>query len=313
MITAGIMQGRNGGVALIQDGRLVLHSEVRQLDNNPRDAPLDDLDLVPRLLGGHHVEDIDEWAVVSDQPSGNVDIAGKTHSFTGYPLDAAVTAARDCLSGTPFPPAVCAAVGAAALHAFRGGGGVPALHWTAQLGPELVRHTHVPDGWRVAPCRPEELARLLARTGRPAVVLHGRAKPGFSSLGSRCVLTPVTAPLAKPAGGALCLESHVAEVFEPGGADPFALTTRGVRPQWAHRVPGLDAVVRVQTVSMGDDRTLTTMLEEYCKWTGGVPVLGSCDAHFDGAGPFPDVVSALRWGAYSTVWADNVLYRKGTK
>jgi hypothetical protein len=337
MITAGITQGRNGGVALIQDDRLVLHTEVRQLDNNPRHAALDDLDLVPRLLGEHTVDDVDGWAAVCDDTTVDLRVAGRSLPCTGYPRGAALAAAAYCLFGEvaaygrhrvdalgrimlsdepvdevwvpPLPEDTCAAIGVAALHAFRDTG-LRALSWRTQLGPELVRHAHVPDGWRVAPCRPEELARLLARTGRPAVVLHGRAKPGFSSLGSRCALIPVVEPLSKPAAAAICLAAEAAEVFEPGTADPYALLDHRIRPQWAHRVPGLEPSVRVQTVSMQDDRTLATLLDEYRKWTGGVPVLGITDAHFDGCGPFPDAASAMRWGVFDVVWADNVLYRR---
>ncbi|MET7395830.1 hypothetical protein ABZS66_20280 [Dactylosporangium sp. NPDC005572] len=380
MIIAGIAPGRFGGVAMIRDDRLLLHTDVRHLDNNPDDVVLDDQDMVPRLLGTRTPDDVDEWAVAADagggalRDGGNLEIGGKTRSAVRYERVECLAAAAWCTSPfarrgegalvavgahrfhfggdgvmrpaggreapatanrclvalgeavdwaterpadgdgewwtPPFHAAACAAIGAAALRAATGGKLRP-LQWHVQAGPELVRHPHLPAGWLPRPCRPEELARLLAGTGRAVVALHGRVKPARDSLGTRSLLIPVTRTPAEPAAAALCLVEDVAEVFADGRPDPYATRRLTLRQSWAHRLPGLaGGPVRVQTVDPDSDRTLTILLREYRKWSGGVPVLGVAEARLPGRGPFPDVHSALRWDGADTVWADNVLYRR---
>jgi carbamoyltransferase len=84
-----------------------------------------------------------------------------------------------------------------------------------------------------------------------------------------------------------------------------------VRDDWAGRLPGLTGAsgpLRVQTVSLDDDPTLTAVVREYHKWSG-IPVLCATDADPGGGGPLPDVAAALRWGGAGLVWNDNILYR----
>ncbi|HZN17099.1 MAG TPA: carbamoyltransferase C-terminal domain-containing protein [Micromonosporaceae bacterium] len=223
----------------------------------------------------------------------------------------------------PFPDGSGSAIGAAAVHLCRRQG-LRGLEWRLESGPELVRHPHVPDGWSVAPCRPEELARLLHRTGAAAVVLNGRAKLGPRALGSRSILAPATDPEmrvrlnratrrddGRPIG-ALCLSEHAPEIFDPGTADPYQTFVHRVRPEWVPRIPavvGADGTTRLQTVGPGDDAALATILREYHKWRG-VPVLCSTDVVAGAGGSVADVQTALRESEIDMVWSDGVLNRR---
>lgn len=213
---------------------------------------------------------------------------------------------------SPFPDGSGAAVGAAALHLGRLDG-LRALDWSGGLGPDLVRHAHLPAGWVVSPCRPEELARFLHRSGKPAVVLYGRA-----GLGSRGILAPAVDPgmpellngiserEAHQPVGAICPTDRAGDVFDPGTPDPHRQFEHRVRPDWVDRVPAighLDGTTAVQTVRAEDDPTLTAILREYHKWSG-IPVLCGVSMHF------PDAVSAMRWGAIDTIWGDGILHRR---
>jgi predicted NodU family carbamoyl transferase len=225
----------------------------------------------------------------------------------------------------PFPDCSGNAIGAAALHLGRRHG-LLALDWTARLGPEVARHPHPPAGWTVSPCRAEELARLLHRTGRPAVVLSGRAKVGRRALGARSILAPAVDPGMRVrlnrlrrrepdrSIAALCHAEQAPDVFDPGTADPFMLYEHAVRPEWMDRIPAIaqraGEKARLQTVSADDDRTLATILREYCKWSG-IPVLCHTSAGPTGHAPFADLVSALRSGVVDTVWSDGILFRNG--
>lgn len=209
----------------------------------------------------------------------------------------------------PFPDDSGSAIGTAALHVGREDG-LRKLDWSVRLGPELARHSHVPAGWSVSPCQPEELARLLHRTGRPAVVLDGRAKLGPRALGSRSILAPAVDPgmrelLSRPVAP-LCLAEYAPEVFDPGTPDPYMHYAHRVRPEWADRIPAIahsGGTARLQTVGTDDDPTLTAVLREYRKWSG-IPVLCGTSAYF------PDPVSAMRWGEIDMVWSDAVLHRR---
>ena len=220
----------------------------------------------------------------------------------------------------PFPDGSGSPVGAAALlHA--GGAGLRALDWSLTGGPEPVRGAHLPDGWSAQPCRPEELARLLVRSGRPVAVLTGRAKLGSRALGGRSVLATATDPatrarLNRIVGRAadrplvsICLADRAGDVFEPGAADPYQLYRHRLRAQWTDRLPAVDADGPVQTVDRGTDRTLATIVREHDKWTG-IPVLCTAPAENAGADHLADVPSAMRWGGVDLVWSDNILYRR---
>lgn len=225
----------------------------------------------------------------------------------------------------PFPDGSGSAIGAAAVHLGHSQG-LRRLDWHLESGPELIRHPHLPDGWSVAPCRPEELARLLYRnrTGEAAIVLSGRAKLGPRALGTRSILAPATDPgmrvrlnraTRRDDGrpiGALCLSEHAPEVFDPGTPDPYQTFVHRVRPEWVSRIPavvGADGTTQLQTVGPDDDATLTTILREYHKWCG-VPVLCSTEAVAGAGGIVPDVQTALRESEIDMVWSDGVLNRR---
>jgi carbamoyltransferase len=221
----------------------------------------------------------------------------------------------------PFPDESGCAIGAAAAHAGRAG--LRAIDWDIRRGPALRRHVHVPVGWSIAPCRPEELARMMHHTGEPVAVLHGRAKLGPRALCARSILVPAidrhTGDRVNRAVGlsadrplaALCLAGRSAEVFVPGTPDPYRLYQHRIRPEWVDRLPvvrSTDARAQLQTVDP-DDATLTAILREYDKWSG-VPVLAYADAGPGGRGLFQDAVAAMHSAGIDTVWSDSVLYRR---
>ncbi|HEY3505239.1 MAG TPA: carbamoyltransferase C-terminal domain-containing protein [Actinocatenispora sp.] len=212
----------------------------------------------------------------------------------------------------PFPGDSGAAVGAAIAET-----GLRAVRWSARLGPEPVRPTHLPAGWAVSPCRPEELARALSRGAGPVVVLDGRAALGRGALGTRGILATTThagaaARLADRPTDLLCLAEHAADVVDPGFPDPYRQHRHRIRPLWTDRVAARprDTTVRVQTVDAASSPTLATILREYRAWSG-LPVLH----HVPAPDPAADTgaAAAMRWGRAGLVWADGLLYRrKGT-
>jgi carbamoyltransferase len=223
----------------------------------------------------------------------------------------------------PFPDDSGSAVGAAAIHRGRDDG-LRAIDWQVRLGPDMVRHPHTPEGWSVSPCRPEELARILHRTGRPVIVLRGRAELGPRALGARSIIAPAVDPGMKDhlnqikhrenyrPVAPICLEEYASDVFDPGTPDPYMLFEHRVRPEWVDRVPAilhLDGTARLQTVSSDDDPLLASVLREYHKWSG-VPVLCNTSANLSGSGFFPDAVSAMNWGGVDLVWSEGVLHRR---
>jgi predicted NodU family carbamoyl transferase len=208
----------------------------------------------------------------------------------------------------PFADGSGSAIGAAVIHHCPHG--LRRLDWRLQSGSEPIRHPHLPDGWSVAPCRPEEFARLLHRTGAAAIVLSGRATLGPRALGTRSILAPATdtRTRVRPARdvGALCLQEHAPNMFDPGTPDPYQTFVHRVRPEWVSRIPavvGADGTTRLQTVGPDDDATLATILREYHRWSG-VPVLCTTEALV------PDVQTALRTSDVDLVWSDGVLHRR---
>jgi carbamoyltransferase len=219
----------------------------------------------------------------------------------------------------PFPGGSAAMIGAAALHRSRDGA-VRELDWKLRCGPGPRRHAHLPPGWIVAPCRPEELARTVHRTGRPVVVLAGREQFGAHVVGSRSIL----APAVDPAIGAtfdrlqhrdghgpvvpVCLAPRAGEVFDPPTPDPYMQFQHRVRGPWVDRLPALrhlDNPVRLQTVQRSDEPILGAILAEYDAWSG-IPVMCAANAFF------PDALSAMRWGEIDLVWSDGILHRRAT-
>lgn len=223
----------------------------------------------------------------------------------------------------PFPDDSGSAIGTACLGLGNGTGLKP-IKWQVRLGPELVSTPHVPAGWSVAPCRPEELARILHSTGKAAVLLKGRAELGPRALGARSIIAPAVDPKMKDILNAakkreyyrpvapICLTEHAPDIFDPGTPDPYMLFEHQVRPEWIDRIPAvvhLDGTARLQTVSNTDDPNLAAILREYHKWSG-IPVLCNTSANYNGCGFFPNARSAMEWGQIDMVWAEGVLYRR---
>nr|WSZ19207.1 nodulation protein U [Streptomyces canus] len=65
MITAGLKLTHSGGLALLEDDKLLFHIEVQKLANNARYSPVADLRLIPEILAEHgfKVSDVDHWAL----------------------------------------------------------------------------------------------------------------------------------------------------------------------------------------------------------------------------------------------------------
>lgn len=224
----------------------------------------------------------------------------------------------------PFPDDSGSAIGTACAHLASERGGLRAIDWHVRLGPELLPTPHVPEGWSITPCRPEELARILHRTGKPVVVLRGRAELGPRALGARSIIAPAVDPKMKDVlneaklrepyrpVAPICLVEHAPEIFDPGTPDPYMLYDHYVRPEWVDRIPAvlhLDGTARLQTVSNQDDPNLAAVLREYHKWSG-IPVLCNTSANYKGRGFFPDASSAMEWGQVDLVWSEGNLYRR---
>jgi carbamoyltransferase len=259
----------------------------------------------------------DRLAARADQPV-NLCVTGSAALNTAWNSRLRVLPQVREMWVSPFTNSAGSAIGAAALHS-SGGTGLRALRWATQLGSPVRRFAHVPAGWTTTACRPEELARLLHRTGKPAAVLYGRAKLGPRFLGSRSIVAPAVGPdmraiLNAAAGGpahrpvpAICLSGSAPDLFEPGTDDPYASYEHRIRPEWADRLPaitGADRNARLQTVGPDDDPVLSAILREYHKWSG-IPALCAIDSPH-----LPDPVSAMRCGGVELVWTDNVLHRR---
>ncbi|MFI6340985.1 carbamoyltransferase N-terminal domain-containing protein [Streptomyces sp. NPDC050535] len=65
MITAGLKLTHSGGLALLEDNKLLFHIEVQKLHNNARYSSVADLRLISEILAaqGYKVSDVDHWAV----------------------------------------------------------------------------------------------------------------------------------------------------------------------------------------------------------------------------------------------------------
>src|SRR5438046_1967965 len=65
MLTAGLKLTHSGGLALLEDGKLLFHIEVQKQGNNPRYSPVADVQLISDMLAdrGYKVSDVDNWAV----------------------------------------------------------------------------------------------------------------------------------------------------------------------------------------------------------------------------------------------------------
>jgi len=223
----------------------------------------------------------------------------------------------------PFPNDSGAAIGAAGAH-LMSSGNMGAMKWSVYAGPALAPSAAVP-GWRAAPCSAEQLGALLATAETPVVVLGGRAELGPRALGHRSILgSPADPRMTAILNGIkgregyrpvapICLEERAADIFEPGGRDPYMVFDHRVRPDWAARIPAVvhvDGTARLQTVSDRDSPLAASVLRAFAA-RSGIPVLCNTSANLPGRGFFPDAASAMSWGGTSYVWADGVLYTRG--
>ncbi|RMI43386.1 carbamoyltransferase N-terminal domain-containing protein [Streptomyces triticirhizae] len=222
----------------------------------------------------------------------------------------------------PFPNDAGAAIGTACCEMFRETRHT-ALEWDVHSGPEVSVGT-LPAGWTGTACDEEALAALLHTEGEPVVVLSGRAELGPRALGNRSILAPAVDPAMKGRLNRLkgredyrpvapiCLTERAAEVFDPGGADPYMLFEHRLRGDWAERVPAvvhLDGTARLQTIDADASSATARVLAAYARLSG-VPVLCNTSANHNGRGFFPDVASAARWGGTRYVWSGGVLYTR---
>ncbi|HTF12613.1 MAG TPA: carbamoyltransferase N-terminal domain-containing protein [Asanoa sp.] len=218
----------------------------------------------------------------------------------------------------PFPNDAGAAIGAAACEAFARDRST-ALEWNVFQGPMLGGAT---PSWPARPCSPAGVAEILHGEGEPVVVLDGRAELGPRALGNRSILAPAVSAAMKTRlnemkGRAayrpvapICLASRSAEVFDPGGADPYMLFEHRPRPGWAERIPAvlhLDGTARLQTVDDDADTAAVRILREYER-RSGIPVLCNTSANLNGHGFFADAATAAEWGRTRYVWSDGILY-----
>ncbi|MFI9464698.1 carbamoyltransferase N-terminal domain-containing protein [Streptomyces xiamenensis] len=220
----------------------------------------------------------------------------------------------------PFPNDSGAAIGTACCEMFRAGEHT-ALDWNVYSGPRITVGD-LPAGWTATDCDERALARLLHTEGEPVVVLDGRAEIGPRALGNRSILAPATDIAMKKRlnlikdradyrpVAPICLTDRAAQVFEPGGADPYMLFEHTLRGDWARRVPAvvhLDGTARLQTIDATSGSATATVLAEYERLSG-IPVLCNTSANLNGRGFFPDVASAARWGRTRSIWSDGTLY-----
>jgi predicted NodU family carbamoyl transferase len=224
----------------------------------------------------------------------------------------------------PFPDDSGAAIGAACCEMFRKGRN-PALRWGVYSGPR-VRVCGVPDNWRRQLCDERGVAELLHRKGEPVVVLSGRAELGPRALGNRSILAPATDSAmrdrlndikrraADRSVAAVCLAERAAEVFGPGGSDPYLTFEHRIRPEWADRIPAVqvDGTARVQTIDAAAKSPTARILAAY-EAISGIPVLCNTSANSQGCGFFPDVVAAARWGGTRHIWSEGYLYTDQTQ
>ena len=199
--------------------------------------------------------------------------------------------------------------------------GHTALEWDVYSGPRAAIGD-MPAGWTAQPCDERQLAELLHQGGEPVTVINGRAEIGPRALGNRSILAPATNPGMKEQlnrikdrasyrpVAPICLTSRAAEVFTPGGSDPFMLFEHRTRPGWGERIPAvlhLDGTARLQTVDASASSATGRIISHY-EQISGIPVLCNTSANLNGRGFFPDVASAARWGGTRYVWSDGTLY-----
>ena len=219
----------------------------------------------------------------------------------------------------PFPNDSGSAIGAAVAHSFANNGPI-ALEWSVYSGPALIDGSSA--DWDRSACSIQDLAALLYKSNEPVVVLQGRAELGPRALGNRSIVaSPVSADMKSVLNriknrehyrpvAPMCLESDARAIFDPGLPDPYMLFEHRVRPAWKDRLPAimhLDGTARLQTVTSESNPALAALLTEF-RAQSGIPVLCNTSANCPGAGFFPDVHSACKWGKTNYVWSVGVLY-----
>jgi carbamoyltransferase len=65
VVVCGLKLTHDGGVAVLDDARLVFSVEMEKLDNRPRQGRVQDLDVVSRVLAdfGYRPSDVDRWVI----------------------------------------------------------------------------------------------------------------------------------------------------------------------------------------------------------------------------------------------------------
>lgn len=225
----------------------------------------------------------------------------------------------------PFPNDAGSAIGAAACAMFAHDGH-RALEWSVYAGPAFGGGDS-PAGWQARPCSLRELARVLHDTGQPVLFLGGRAELGPRALGNRSILAPAVDARMKDHLNAIkhredyrpvapiCLEEYAAEVFDPGGSDPYMLYDHQVRASWVARVPAVlhhDGSARLQTVNAQQNPAVHQLLSAY-RELSGVPLLCNTSANLKHKGFFPDLASASTWDGSDLIWSGGMLYVRATQ
>ncbi len=220
----------------------------------------------------------------------------------------------------PFTNDSGGAIGAAMCEAARMHGRF-SMDWSVYAGPALGA-ARPPDPWRSRACDEAGLARLLHETREPVAVLGGRAELGPRALGNRSLLAApgpeMKAKLNAVKGredyrpvAPICLEDRAADVFRPGGRDPYMLFEHRPRPEWEDRIPAvvhLDGTARLQTLAHDAPGTRAGAILKAYEALSGSPVLCNTSANDRGRGFLPDAASAARWGRTAYVWSEGVLY-----
>jgi carbamoyltransferase len=198
------------------------------------------------------------------------------------------------------------------------------LEWDVYAGPQL-QPKRPPTDWIGRSCDEEYLARILHEEDEPVVVLHGRAELGPRALGNRSILAPACSKGMKDRLNAIknreyyrpvapvCLASRAAEVFEPGGRDPYMLFDHRFRGGWADRIPAvvhLDASARLQTIDPTASNTRVGRILQCYEKISGIPVLCNTSANMQGRGFFPEAAIAAAWSGAKYIWSDNILYTR---
>jgi len=200
------------------------------------------------------------------------------------------------------------------------------LDWTVYGGCEVVKNSPR-KGWASSQCSIKRLAEIIHGKNEPIVLLNGRAELGPRALGNRSIVAPASSPKMKSILNRIkkreyyrpispiCLERKAKKIFDPGLKDPFMLFDHKVRMAWKDRIPAvihLDGTARLQTVAPDENTVIGNVLHEYEKLSG-IPLLCNTSANYQGAGFFPDIYSATKWGKVNYVWCDNILYEKKIK